>query len=124
MPFDVPTDMNGVEAACTGVSADERMEPRWDGYSLKIVLVGKGAQFLGDADITVVKGGEDVVSVHCDGPWVLFKLPAARYEVMATINGHSEKAVGYVPATGQARVIIRFLNEGGALEPEEVATAQ
>lgn len=100
LPLGTPTDVNGVEAACTGVSEDERSDPRWDAYGLKIVLAGKGGQFLGDADVTVAKGGQAVVSVHCAGPWVLFKLPPARYDISAMINGESEKAVAYVSASG------------------------
>lgn len=34
-----------------------RPDPRWVPYDIKIVLAGKGGQYLGDANITVSKSG-------------------------------------------------------------------
>src|SRR5882672_6598279 len=67
LPFDNPVSMRDIEVACTGVGADARNDPRWSGFPLKIELVGKAGQFLGDTVVTVTKGDEELASVSCGG---------------------------------------------------------
>ena len=116
MPFDTPTEIGGVQTVCTGVSLDAREDPRWNAYPLKVELAGKGGQYLGDVQISVTKDGKSVLETACGGPWVLFKLPPARYQVAATIEGKTVSSAAYVPASGQGRIILRFPELGGALE--------
>ena len=116
MPFDTPVTIGGVEAVCTGIGADARAESRWNAYPLKVEIAGKGGQYLGDVHIAVTKEGKSVVAVECGGPWVLFQLPAARYQVQATVEGQTVSSAAYVPASGQGRIILRFPELGGARE--------
>jgi hypothetical protein len=116
IPFDTAVTIEGVETVCTGIGVEARGEPRWNAYPLKVELVGRGAQYLGDVHIAVTKDEKRVLEVDCGGPWVLFKLPAARYQLHATIEGHTVSSSAYVPATGQGRIILRFPQLGGALE--------
>jgi hypothetical protein len=97
---------------------DAREDPRWAAYPLKIELAGRDGQFLGDAQVSLIKGDEAVVSVHCAGPWVLFKLAPGAYGVTAEIGGVSKTAKVAVSGKGQARVVLRFPEEGGAVSPE------
>jgi hypothetical protein len=117
-PLNHPVTTNGIEAVCTGVAVDAADMPRWNAYPLKVVAAGKGGQFLGGETVTVRKDGKVLTSVTCDGPWVLFKLSAGSYEVGAALDGKTATAKTIVPATGQARVVLRFLETGGAVSPE------
>ncbi|HEX3486462.1 MAG TPA: hypothetical protein VHT51_15470 [Micropepsaceae bacterium] len=116
LPLDAPQQVKGVDTVCTGVGLEARQDPRWAAYSLKIEIAGKGGQYLGDVHVTVAKDSADVLALDCGGPWVLFKLPAGRYQVTAMTEGTSATSAAYVPATGQGRIILRFPELGGELE--------
>jgi hypothetical protein len=116
--------VNGIETVCSGVGVSDEDAARWAQYPVKVVVAGKGGQFLGAAAITVTKDGKPVTTVTCPGPWTLLKLPAGRYEVSGNIQGETETGTVYAPATGQGRVILRFLNRGGTVSPQYVPPMQ
>jgi len=112
LPFDSPVSMRDMEAVCTGIGADARNDPRWATYPLRIELVGRAGEYLGEALVTVNKGGDAVIGARCGGPWLLLKLPPGAYEVKAEVEGRSMTARANVAATGQARVVLRFADLG------------
>ena len=116
---DAPRQIRDVEAVCTGVGLDSRQDPRWQSYPLRIEIAGQGGQYLGDVALTVSRDDKDVVSVQCDGPWILFRLPPGRYQIQAETEGRTVRSMALVPTTGQGRVILRFSELGGqrATEP-------
>jgi hypothetical protein len=122
LPLNSPTTLSGVETVCTGIGEEAQRDARWAAYPLKIVFAGKGGQFVADVDVTVSKGGKDVVSVHCGGPWLLMRVPAGRYRITGVLDGQNAQANASVPATGQGRVILRFPNSGGATSTEHKTT--
>jgi hypothetical protein len=113
-------DVNGVSAVCTGIGDFEETNARWGAFPLKVELVGKGGQYLANADVTLSKGASTVAFVHCDGPYVLFKPAAGRYTVTGVIQGVRVSSAARVPKTGQGRVILRFAGLGGAISPQHV----
>jgi len=112
-----PMMVNGVETVCTGTTTDVRDDPRWQAYSLRLEFAGKDGQYLGDETVNVSGNGHSV-SVHCGGPWVLMKLPSGSYKVSADVAeaGHKD-----VTVRAPGRVIVRFPNAGGAVEPAGTA---
>jgi hypothetical protein len=120
LPLDTPMTMRAVEAVCTGIGSDSRTDPRWGAYPLRIELAGRGGQFLGDAQVSVIKDGEDVASVGCGGPWVLFKLAPGAYTISAEVEGTTRTAKVSVGTKNQTRVVLRFPESGGAISPEYV----
>ena len=112
---EAPKVIDGVETVCDGITIDNRNDAKWRAYSLRLEFVGKGGQYLGDEKVTV-KGHELDVAVHCQGPWVLMKLPAGSYQVSADLAdaGHKQMTV-QVPANGQRSVVVRFPNAGGEI---------
>lgn len=112
LPFDSPVTMRDMEAVCTGIGADARTDPRWPTYPLRIELVGRAGEYLGEALVTVSKGGEAVIGARCGGPWLLLKLPPGAYDVTAEVEGRSMMSRATVRATGQARVVLRFPDLG------------
>ncbi len=111
-------DINGVQTVCTGVSSDTRMNPEWKDYSLRLEFAGRGGQYLGDENVNVSGGGENL-SVHCGGPWVLMMLPPGTYHVAADVAGAGHKDVTvHVPG----RVVVHFPGAGGLRDNGAIAS--
>ena len=108
---DAPTRIAGVESVCTGVGLDARQDPRWNTYSLKVEIAGPGGQYLGDEHLVLRQSGKDLLALTCDGPWILFQLPAGRYEVEARVGDQTVSSAAFAPASGQGRIILRFQDE-------------
>jgi hypothetical protein len=120
LPMNTPTTVNGTELVCTGIGDTAQKDPRWASYPLRIEIVGKGGQWLADADITVAKDKSQLFAVHCGGPWLLAKLPAGAYQISATLaQGGSATTKAYVKTSGQGRAILRFPDAGGALSSQD-----
>ena len=110
-PLNTPMSMRAVEAVCTGVSVDERNDPRWASYPLRVEVVNTTGEYLSDEQITLTKNGEALATVNCAGPWVLFKIAPGAYSISADIAGMSQESKVNVSGTGQARVILRFAEQ-------------
>lgn len=108
LPFDSPVSMRAMEAVCTGIGADARNDPRWATYPLRIELVGRAGEFLGQAEVTVSQNDEAIIGAQCGGPWLLLRLPPGTYNVTAVVQNVSKTGRVAVPATGQGRLVIRF----------------
>ena len=110
-----PKAIDGIETVCDGISLNDRNDAKWRAYSLRMEFAGKGGQYLGGETVSL-KGDEIDVSVTCQGPWVLMKLPAGSYHISADVPdaGHKEMNVR-VPASGQAVAMFSFPNAGGEI---------
>lgn len=108
LPFDSPVSMRAMEAVCTGIGADARNNPRWSTYPLRIDLVGRAGEYLGQAEVTVSQNDEAIIGVQCGGPWLLVRLPPGMYDVTAVVQNVSKIGRVTVPATGQGRLVLRF----------------
>ena len=122
MPYHTPTTVDGVEAVCSGVGVSNEDKARWNKYPLKVVVSGKDGQFLAGEQVAVTKDGHELVSVICDGPWVLFKLAPGEYGVRATVDGwhvegrhvpkSSAKASSIFASPISAAVSVRSIERG------------
>jgi hypothetical protein len=108
LAMDMPTDVAGIETVCTGVSLDARQDPRWAAYGLKVEIAGAGGKYLGSEKVALGKGGQSLLEVTCDGPWLLFRLPPGRYDVEAKIGAQTVSSAAFVPVSSQGRIILRF----------------
>jgi hypothetical protein len=127
LPLDEPTTVNGIVAVCTGIGSDARQNPAWNAYPLKVLVAGKGGQYLGDEVVAISQGGHELLSVDCGGPWLLFKLAPGTYRVTAESAGVKAESNAHVPASGQGRIILRFPDQGGTISPqhdEKAATGE
>ena len=115
LPFDSPVSMRAMEAVCTGIGADARNDPRWPSYPLRIELVGRAGEFLGQAEVSLSQNNEAVISVRCGGPWLLLRLPPGVYDVSAQVETVTKTGRVTVPATGQGRLVLRFPELGQEL---------
>lgn len=109
MPSDTPVDVNGFELACTGIGDEAQSDPRWKAFPVRLEFAGGNAQYLADVEATVFDAaGKELFRVRCDSPWILAKLPPARYRVQGTFRNLAKGANFVAPAKGQARIIVRF----------------
>lgn len=114
IPADKPTEVNGINIACSGVGDEAREDPRWAQYAVKIEFANRDAEYLSDIDVTLSQAsGEVLVHVRCETPWLLADLPAGKYNVAGTFNGITKTSKLTAPQTGQARVVIRFPEVAG-----------
>lgn len=112
---EMPKAIDGVETTCSGVAIENRSDPKWSAYSLRMEFAGKGGQYLGGETVSVKGQGVDV-SVTCQGPWVLMKLPAGSYQVSANVPDAGQKQMNVrVPGSGQHVAMFSFPNAGGEI---------
>ncbi len=72
-----------------------------------IKKVGGHEGFLAGVDVSIMgKGGKQILETKTDGPFLLAKLPAGRYTVMAKNNDVKRERHIAVPAHGTKRVVI------------------
>lgn len=109
MPSDRPVDIDGIEMACTGIGDEAQSDPRWKAFPVRIEFAGGNAQYLADVEASLFDAaGRQLARVRCDSPWLLVKLPPARYRVQGTYRSQVRSANFMAPKKGQARIIVRF----------------
>lgn len=115
---DAPFVVGGVEAACTGVGLEARSDGRWSSYPLKIVVAGRGGQFLGRASLSVAADRRDTLQLQCNGPWILLRLKPGKYRVTATAENETAASAAFVREGAAGRIVLRFPALGGAISRE------
>ena len=84
-----------------GASGRAEIEAVQDRYSLKLVFAYTNGEFLAEVNVVITDiAGNTLVSTDADGPWLLAKLPAGRYQVAATVDGETKTEQVSVPASG------------------------
>jgi hypothetical protein len=106
---DHPTMIENIEAVCTGVGLEAGLGHGWQTCPLKIETAGPEGQYVGNATWTLSRGSKSRTNVQCDDPRLLFRLPAGRYRVGAEIESKSVHSAMLVLASGQGRIMLRFL---------------
>ncbi len=96
-----------------GIGTDEReamlREAKTEGYNLKIVTAATGGAYLASVDVRIAdRQGSEVLHTAMDGPWLLVKLPAGRYTVVADDGVQKHTRTVNVPAMGTREVILRW----------------
>jgi hypothetical protein len=109
--LDTETIVDGVGVGCTGIG-QTKFDPRWSAYSVRIEFSDAQNAYLADEVATVWDAqGRAIASVGCEGPWILFKLPAGAYRVEGRLTDQTAQprtASFNAPARGQLRVILKF----------------
>lgn len=111
LPLDRTTTVQGVEAACSGLGKAQRDNPAWESFSVRVEFADPKAEYLTDAEVTVVTAaGRPVLHVSCAAPWVLMRLPPGDYRVSGhLLAGGPERSTAFkAPKTGQATVALTF----------------
>ncbi len=111
VPLDTETTVSGVPVACTGVG-QSRLNPHWDSYPVRVEFSGADNALLADEALRILdEKGAEVVSVSCEGPWILLKLAPGAYSIEGWLIGEDAKPQrGFfkVPRNGPTHLELRF----------------
>ena len=111
VPLDGEITVGGVGGGCTGIG-QTKDDPKWLTYPVRIEFSNPRREYLADADVEVATArGRPLVSVSCEGAWVLLRLPPGSYSVRAKLNNSKTPAATIkvrAPAHGQARAVVVF----------------
>ena len=112
LPMDTPTSVDGVRTVCTGVGSGKD-DPRWLSYPVRVEFSNGAAQYLAGAHVTLSGSGRSIASFDCSGSWVLFQLPAGKYNMSAVLAGEPNaepRSTTFTTSGGgpQKRVEIQF----------------
>jgi hypothetical protein len=110
--LDSETVVGGVGVGCTGIG-QTKDDPKWLAYPVRVEFADAQRAYLANETLTLTDPkGEDVLTVSCEGPWILLKLPTGvPYKVEARLNERDtapRTAVVKAPSHGQARFVITF----------------
>jgi hypothetical protein len=111
VPLDTETTVNGVPVACTGVG-EAKLNPHWDTYPVRVEFSGANNELLADEALTIFdEGGAEVVSVACEGPWILLKLPPGSYRIegrLSKVEARPQSGYFKVTPDGPVHLELRF----------------
>jgi hypothetical protein len=112
LPLDGETVIGGVGVACTGIG-QTKDQPRWLAYPVRVEFADPKHNYLAGESLTLFDAaGASILSVACEAPWVLLKLPAGKpYRIEAKGADpptSSQHAVVKAPGHGQARFVLTF----------------
>lgn len=98
-----------ISYVCTGVG-ESKDDPRWKAYPLKLMFAGSGRAYVSEVKVEIRdSNAQSVLSVNCDGPWLLVRLKAGKYNVVASAEGGGTKTTSVnVPEQGQVETVMRF----------------
>ena len=112
LPLDAQRNIGGVAIACTGIG-QEKSDPRWQAYPIRVEFAAPGGDYLSDEALSVMDhAGKTLASVSCEGPWILLRPEApGAYSFKGWVPGNPAPARGgsfRIPAKGQARLVLTF----------------
>jgi hypothetical protein len=111
VPIDGEASVNGVGVGCTGVG-ESKLDPKWLAYPVRVEFSDASNAYLANEVLTVSgAGGAEVLSVFCEGPWILLKLAPGNYRIEGRVQGTDAKvetATVRPPSHGQTRIVLRF----------------
>jgi hypothetical protein len=112
--LDEEATIGEVSVACTGVG-QTKDDPKWSAYPVRVEFAGPNGEYVADELLTLQDAkGATLLSVSCEGPWVLLKLPAGKpYIVHASLSEvpeNSKSVTIKAPSHGQARFVLTFSN--------------
>ena len=107
---DPELDYRGLRYACTGLAAESRDDPRWQGYSTKLVFATASGSYLANINVTIVDDTDLIVlEAHCDAPWLMIDLAPGRYRVEAIARHSISKSFDLtVPGGRQIEYTVRY----------------
>jgi hypothetical protein len=97
-------DYQGVPYITGGIGETERQAIVASAreYNLQLRFAERGGAYLADVAVNVTgPGGQSVLNVRANGPYVLANLPAGTYQVSAEAKGQEQTRSVTIPATGQ-----------------------
>jgi hypothetical protein len=103
---------NGIAYVSGGIGHDESVAMKAEAKSYPLSLIfsaGKDNAYLADVKITIKdKSGKEVLNAVSDGPIMLVKVPAGRYDIAAERNGKALHRTVQVNHKGDKQVNLHW----------------
>ncbi|BAV72407.1 hypothetical protein PCAU_0198 [Pseudomonas chlororaphis subsp. aurantiaca] len=109
-----PQQQNGITYVAGGIGLDEsRTLLQTKGYNLHMTFsVGPENKYTSDVDLAIQNlQGKSVLTLNQVGPIVFVQLPAGKYQIVATRDGHTERNTVDMKAAGVRDLNLHW-NEG------------
>ena len=109
-PLDHEIVVGGVPVGCTGIGQTKN-DPKWQAYNVRVEFADTARGLLADETLTLIDRGAPVMSVKCEGPWILLRLPPGRaYQVSGTVpqGGGPQTTTVKGPSHGQGVFVLTF----------------
>jgi hypothetical protein len=110
VPLDHEVVIAGVPVGCTGIGQTKN-DPKWQAYNVRVEFADTARGLLADETLTLSDGDAPVLSVKCEGPWILLKLPVGHaFGVSGTVphGGGPQTATVKAPSHGQGVFVLTF----------------
>ena len=92
-----------------GDESMQRMTALAKDFNLQLLFAATAGNYLADVAVSIRDArGAVVLETSTDGPLLLARLPAGRYEFAASLDGVSVRQTATVAATGQRRLVFRW----------------
>ena len=104
----------GVSYVSGGVGTDsiDRLSALAGDFNLKLVFALNSGSYVSDVGVVIANAaGKTLLDTRSDGPWLLARLPAGQYQVIATLAGHPVKRQVAVGAAKLNTVDFRWASE-------------
>ena len=90
----------------------DRMKSMVPGFNVKMVFALNSGAFLSDVNVTIADArGNQVLQTRTEGPWLLAKLPAGTYQVVATEGANVTRRTVTVGSGKASDLEFRWANE-------------
>ena len=81
-------------------------------FNLKLVFALKSGDYLSGVNVAIADAaGKTLLNTTSDGPWFLIKLPAGRYQIVATFAGTAVTRQAAVGAASLSVIDMRWASE-------------
>ena len=104
----------GVSYVSGGVGTDsiDRLNSLARDFNLKLVFALTSGSYVSDVKVAIADAkGRMILDTTSDGPWLLTRLPAGNYQVVATLSGNTVKRQVAVGAGKLRTVDFRWVTE-------------
>ena len=104
----------GVPYVSGGIGTDsiDRLSSLAGDFNLKLVFALKSGAYVSDVKVVIASAaGKTLVDATTEGPWLLTRLPAGNYQIVATFAGNSVKRQIAVGAAKLKTVDFRWATE-------------
>lgn len=110
----VPQEQNGITYLSGGVGQDESQAiQQVKGYNLHITFsIGPENKYLSGVDVVIqTEKGRSLLSVSQVGPILYVKLPADKYLIIASQNGHEKRGTVVLEGTSTGTVNLHWSDQ-------------
>ncbi len=95
-----------------GEKSLDRLNSMAGEFNLKLVFAMKSGEYVNDVSVVIADAkGKTILETVSEGPWLLARLPAGNYRIVASFAGKSEKRQAAVSASELRTIDFRWASE-------------